>query len=64
MVKFTDNFILRCPKCYTTRAGESKYKSWKCFRCGYSMNRKNTKVQAKTINIEENQYVIDILNKK
>jgi len=28
------------------------------------MNRKNTKVQAKTINIEENQYVIDILNKK
>jgi len=64
VVKFTDNFILRCPKCYTTRAGESKCKSWKCFRCGYSMNRKNTKVQAKTINIEENQYVIDILNKK
>jgi len=28
------------------------------------MNRKNTKVQAKTINIEENQYVIDVLNKK
>jgi len=28
------------------------------------MNKKNTKVQAKTINIEENQYVIDILNKK
>ena len=28
------------------------------------MNKKNTKIQAETINIEENQYVIDILDKK
>jgi len=27
------------------------------------MNKKNTKIQAETINIEENQYVIDILRK-
>jgi len=28
------------------------------------MNKKNTKIQAETNNIEENQYVIDILRKK
>tara|TARA_R100000963_G_C4640315_1_gene103969 strand:+ start:1883 stop:1990 length:108 start_codon:yes stop_codon:yes gene_type:complete len=28
------------------------------------MNKKNTKIHAETINIEENQYVIDILDKK
>ena len=28
------------------------------------MNKKNTKIQAKTINIEENQYIIDLLDKK
>jgi len=28
------------------------------------MNKKNTKIQAETINIEENQYVIDIIRKK
>ena len=40
------------------------YKSWKCFKCGYVMNRKNTKIQARTISIKETQYVIDILDKK
>jgi hypothetical protein len=28
------------------------------------MNKKNTKIQAKTINIKENQYIIDLLDKK
>ena len=60
----TMNYILKCPKCYKTRAAEDKYKSWKCFKCGYVMNRKNTKIQARTINIEENQYVINELDKK
>jgi len=58
------NYILKCPKCHRTRAGESRYKSWKCFKCNYVMNKKNTKIQAETINIEENQYVIDIIRKK
>ena len=57
-------YILKCPKCYRTRAGLTKNKSWKCFRCGYAMTRKNTKVQAKTISIKENQLVIDRLDKK
>jgi len=56
--------ILKCPKCYKTRAGLEKNKSWKCFRCGYVMNKKNTKIQATTISLEENQYVIDKLDKK
>ena len=57
-------YILKCPKCYKTRAGLTKNKSWKCFRCGYVMTKKNTKVQAKTISIKENQEVIDRLDKK
>jgi len=28
------------------------------------MNKKNTKIQAETINVEENQHVIDIIRKK
>ena len=28
------------------------------------MNKKNTKIQATTINIKENQYIIDLLDKK
>jgi len=28
------------------------------------MNKKNTKIQAETINVEENQHVINNLNKK
>ena len=58
------NYILKCPKCYTTRAAESRYKSWKCFRCGYVMNKKNTKIQAETISIKENQEFINYLDKK
>jgi ribosomal protein L37AE/L43A len=58
------NYILKCPKCYKTRAAESRYKSWKCFRCGYVMNKKNTKIQAETINIKENQIVINSLDNK
>ena len=56
--------ILKCPKCYKTRAGLTKNKSWKCFRCGYSMNKNNTKIQATTISVKENQEVIDRLDKK
>jgi len=58
------NYIIKCPKCYKTRAAESRYKSWKCFRCGYVMNKKNTKIQAETINIKENQIVINSLDNK
>ena len=58
------NYILKCPKCYKTRAAEDRYKSWKCFKCGYVMNKRNTKIQARTISIEENQYVINELDKK
>jgi len=64
VVKCITNYILKCPKCYKTRAGESRYKSWKCFRCGYVMNKKNTKIQAETINIKENQFIIETLDKK
>jgi len=63
-VRYITNYILRCPKCYTTRAGESRYKSWRCFRCGYSMNKKNTKIQAETISIKENQEFINYLDSK
>jgi len=58
------NYILKCPKCYTIRAGESRYKSWKCFRCNYVMNKKNTQIQAETINVDENQRFITFLEKK
>ena len=51
-------YVLRCPKCYTCRAGSDKNKSWTCFKCNYVMNRKNTKVQAKTTSIKETQEVI------
>ena len=57
-------YVLRCPKCYTCGAGNDKNKSWKCFKCKYVMNRKNTKIQAKTISIKETQVVIaEIMNK-
>ena len=51
-------YVLRCPKCYTCRAGNDKHKSWKCFKCKYVMNRKHPRVQAKTISIKETQEVI------
>jgi ribosomal protein L37AE/L43A len=54
-------FILRCPKCYTYRAGQDKHKSWKCYKCNYSMNRKNTRVQAKPNNIKEVTEIIRLL---
>ena len=57
-------YVLRCPKCYTYRAGDDKNKSWRCFKCQYNMNRKNTKVQAKAISVEEVQFVIDSLKRK
>ena len=58
-------YVLRCPKCYTCRAGSDKNKSWTCFKCNYVMNRKNTRVQAKTISIKETQEVIaKIMDKK
>ena len=64
VVKYITNYIIKCPKCYKTRAGESRYKSWKCFRCGYVMNKKNTKIQTETISIKENQDFITYLDKK
>jgi len=57
-------YVLRCPKCYTCRAGNDKNKSWKCFKCKYRMNRKNTKIQAKTISIKETQEVIRLIMDK
>ena len=54
-------FVLRCPKCYTYRTGDDKNKSWRCFKCQYNMNRKNTKVQAKANTVEEVQYVLNKL---
>ncbi len=57
-------YVLRCPKCYTYRAGDDKNKSWRCFKCQYNMNRKNTKVQAKAINVDEVQKLIEYFRKK
>jgi ribosomal protein L37AE/L43A len=57
-------YVLRCPKCYTCRAGSDKNKSWTCFKCRYVMNRKNTKVQAKTISVKETQKVIRMIMDK
>jgi ribosomal protein L37AE/L43A len=54
-------YVLRCPKCYVYRTGESKNKSWRCYRCQYNMNRKNTKIQAKANTIEEVQFVLNKL---
>ena len=36
--------LLKCPKCGSSRGGEEKHKSWKCFKCNYVMNRKNTRL--------------------
>ena len=36
--------LLKCPKCGQSRGGEEKHKSWKCFKCNYTMNRKNTRL--------------------
>lgn len=57
-------YVLRCPKCYVYRAGNDKNKSWRCFRCQYNMNIKNTKIQAKTITVKETQEVIAILKEE
>jgi len=53
--------VIRCPKCYTYRAGEAKHKSWKCYRCNYSMNRKNTKIQGKPNNPSEVMEILKLL---
>ena len=53
--------VVRCPKCYAYRAGEDKHKSWKCYRCNYSMNRKNTKIQGKPNNTEEVMHIMKLL---
>ena len=57
-------YVLRCPKCYVYRAGNDKNKSWRCFKCQYNMNRKNTKIQAKTITVKETQEVIKTLKEE
>ena len=54
-------YVLRCPKCYVYRTGEAKNKSWRCYRCQYNMNRKNTKIQAKANTIKEVQFVLNKL---
>ena len=54
-------YVLRCPKCYVYRAGRDKNKSWKCFRCNYNMNIKNTKIQGRANNIEEVMHIIQQL---
>ena len=35
--------LIKCHRCGQSRGGEAKHKSWKCFKCGYTMNRKNTR---------------------
>ncbi len=45
--------LIKCPKCGQSRGGEEKHKSWKCFRCNYTMNRKNTRLLWDPNNPEE-----------
>ena len=45
--------LIKCPKCGQSRGGEAKHKSWRCFRCGYVMNRKNTRTLWDPNNPEE-----------
>ena len=45
--------LIKCPKCGQSRGGEAKHKSWRCFRCGYVMNRKNTRILWDPDNAEE-----------
>ena len=53
--------VIQCPKCYAYRAGEDKHKSWKCYRCNYSMNRKNTRIQGRPDNPAEVMEIIRLL---
>ena len=45
--------LIKCPKCGQSRGGEAKHKSWRCFRGGYVMNRKNTRTLWDPNNPEE-----------
>ena len=45
--------LLKCPKCGQSRGGEEKHKSWRCFKCNYTMNRKNTRLLWDPDNAEE-----------
>ena len=53
--------LIKCPKCGQSRGGEAKHKSWKCFRCGYTMNRKNTKIQGRPDNPVEAMHILRLL---
>jgi len=53
--------VVRCPKCYAYRAADDKHKSWRCYRCNYSMNKKNTRIQGRANNIEEIMEIMRLL---
>ena len=53
--------VVRCPKCYVYRAADDKNKTWRCYRCNYSMNKKNTKIQGRANNIEEVMHIMRLL---
>ena len=56
--------LLKCPKCGQSRGGESKYKSWKCFKCNYTMNRKNTRTLWDPDNPQEVGFGREVVDKK
>ena len=56
--------LIKCPKCGTSRGGEAKYKSWRCFKCNYVMNRRNTRLQWDPNNPEEVGLGREVVDKK
>lgn len=56
--------LLKCPKCGQSRGGQSKYKSWKCFKCNYTMNRKNTRTLWDPDNPQEVGFGREVVDKK
>ena len=56
--------LLKCPKCGQSRGGEEKHKSWKCFKCNYTMNRKNTRTLWDPDNAEEVGLGREVVDKK
>ena len=56
--------LIKCPKCSKSRGGGAKYQSWKCFGCGYSMNRRNTRIQWDPNNPEEVGLGREVVDKK
>ena len=56
--------LIKCPKCGASRGGEAKHKSWKCFKCNYTMNRKNTRLLWDPDNPEEVGLGREVVDKK